>query len=302
MSPKEFIVLLVVCITWGLHFIVIKLAVSEPIPPLFYAATRVTLVTLFLLPFMKWHKGQMGWIFLGGFCLAGLNYFMLFQGLTMTTAGAAAIAIETYMPFSIILSVIFFKEKLGLWRILGIIMAFTGVLIIASAKPEEVAGPYYLLGIIFMVVAAMSEASGAMIVKKVKEIGPLQLLVWFTFIGSLFLWPSTLILEEGHANALVPETRLFFAGALLYSAILASIVSHGGYYWLLQRLPVHTVAPSGLIMTVIAVLAAWLILDEPLTPQLILGVFVTLGGIGIILIRNRKREALSEEIAPQIAP
>lgn len=290
MSLKEFAVLMVVCLTWGLHFIVIKIAVSEPIPPLFYAATRVTLVTVLLLPWMKWHAGQMKWIFLGGFCLAGLNYALLFTGLTMTTAAAAAIAVETYMPFSIILSVIVFKEKLGFWRILGIILAFIGVMVIASGKPKGIAGPLYTLGIILLVIAAMSEATGAIIVKKVKQVGPLQLLVWFTFVGSLVLWPLTLIFEDGQTQALSADNRGLFITAILYSAVLASILSHGGYYWLLQRLPIHTVAPSGLMMAVIAVIAAWLILDEPLTLRLIMGGALTLTGIAIILYRNRYRD------------
>ena len=281
---------MVVCLTWGLHFIVIKIAVSEPIPPLFYAATRVTLVTVLLLPWMKWHAGQMKWIFLGGFCLAGLNYALLFTGLTMTTAAAAAIAVETYMPFSIILSVIVFKEKLGFWRILGIILAFIGVMVIASGKPKGIAGPLYTLGIILLVIAAMSEATGAIIVKKVKQVGPLQLLVWFTFVGSLVLWPLTLIFEDGQTQTLSADNRGLFITAILYSAVLASILSHGGYYWLLQRLPIHTVAPSGLMMAVIAVIAAWLILDEPLTLRLIMGGALTLTGIAIILYRNRYRD------------
>jgi len=53
-----------------------------------------------------------------------------------------------------------FKEKLGFWRILGIILAFIGVMVIASGKPKGIAGPLYTLGIILLVIAAMSEATG----------------------------------------------------------------------------------------------------------------------------------------------
>ena len=144
--------------------------------------------------------------------------------------------------------------------------------------------------------AALSEAIGAIIVKKVKEVGPLQLLCWFAIVGSVVLWPMTLWLEDNQTKALSKETRSAFFGAVLYSAILASIVSHGLYYWLLKRLPIHTVAPSGLMMTVIAVAAAALILNEPLTPRVVSGVLLTLSGIGIILYRNKQKVLTAETI------
>jgi O-acetylserine/cysteine efflux transporter len=297
MSAKEFLALLLICIIWGLHFIVIKLALAETIDPLFYAATRITLVAILTLPWLRWHKGQMLWIILGGLGFGGFNYVFLFLGLDLTTASAGAVAIELYVPFSIILSVIFFKERIGIWRLLGIILAFTGVIIIATGKPPEVAGPFYFLGILLMMGAAMSEAIGATIVKKIKDVGPLQLLCWFAIVGSFVLWPATLIVEDNQFNSLGAESRYAFIGAVLYSAILASIVAHGSYYWLIKRLPMHVVAPSGLMMTVIAVAGAYFILGEPLTPRLITGVILTLSGIAIILMRNRVKEKNKGQIS-----
>jgi O-acetylserine/cysteine efflux transporter len=289
MSLREFCALLLICTIWGFHFVVIKLALGEAIDPLFYAAVRITLVALLTLPWMRWHTGQMRWVLLGGLGFGAFNYLCLFIGLDLTTASAAAVTIEMYVPFSILLSVIVFKEKIGLWRIVGIAMAFGGVMVIALAKPSEAAGPYYFLGILFLIGAAFSEAVGATIVKKVKDIGPLSLLFWFACVGSAVLWPATLLLEDGQSRALAPDTRIAFIGAVLYSAVLASVVAHGAYYWLLKRLPMHTVAPSGLMMSIIGVGAAAWILDEPLTPKLVGGAILALSGIGVILIRNRKR-------------
>jgi len=298
MSLKEFLVLLMICTVWGLHFIVIKLAVGESIPPVFYAATRVTLVATLTLPWLRWHKGQMLWVILGGLGFSGFNYLFIFQGLEMTTATAGVITIELYVPFSILLSVIFFKEKVGLWRAFGVAMAFCGVVIVATARPGEAAGPYYFQGILFLMCAAMSEAIGALMVKKVKDVRPLELLSWFTLVGACLLWPASLLIEDNQLRVFSAEIRWNFMGAVLYSALLASILAHGSYYWLLKRLPLHTVAPSGLMMTIVTVAAAVVILKEPLTPRLMAGAFLTLSGIAIILIRNRKR-AESRIITPQ---
>jgi O-acetylserine/cysteine efflux transporter len=287
MPVKEFFVLLLVCLIWGLHFIVMKLTVGGIAPPLFYAAVRMSLVMLLTLPFLRWHKGQMKAVLLGGLGYGAMNYVFMFPALGMTTASAAAVTIELYVPFSIILSILFLSEKVGKWRLLGTALAFAGVVVLGLAGPKEVAGPLYMLGIIFMAGAAMSEAIGAIIVKKVRDIGPLQLLAWFAVVGTLVLWPATLILETDQMASFSPETRWPFFWALLYSAGLVSMVAHASYYWLLQRLPIHTVAPSGLMTTLIGVAASVIILGEPLALGFVLGGLMTLSGIALILWRNR---------------
>jgi O-acetylserine/cysteine efflux transporter len=79
---------------------------------------------------------------------------------------------------------------------------------------------------------------------------------------------------------------LNFIFALAYSSLLVSIVAHGSYYWLLQRLPIYVVSTAGLMTTVIAVVASVLILNENLSPQLLFGGLIVLSGVGLILIRN----------------
>ena len=288
MSLREFSVLFLVCLIWGLHFIVMKVTIGGAADPLFYAAIRMSIVAVLLLPKLKWHKGMMWPIFGAGLGYGALNYAFMFPALGMTTASAAAITIELFVPFSIILSVLVFKDKIGIYKILGILLAFAGVIIIAAAKPDETAGPYFLLGILLMIGAAMSEAVGAVLVKFVKSVGPLQLLAWFAVIGAAVLWPLSFLLEDNQLEAFAPENRMTFALALAYSALLVSIVAHGSYYWLLQRLPIYVVSSTGLMTTVIAVIASAVLLGETLTPNLLLGGVVTLGGIALILARNNR--------------
>jgi len=106
----------------------------------------MSIVALIMLPWLKWHKGLMRPVLGVGLAYGALNYAFMFPALGMTTASAAAITIELYVPFSIILSVIVFRDKIGLYKTLGILMAFLGVIIIASAKPDETAGPYFVWG------------------------------------------------------------------------------------------------------------------------------------------------------------
>jgi O-acetylserine/cysteine efflux transporter len=226
----------------------------------------------------------------------------MFPAMQLTTASAAAVTIELYMPFSIILSVLILGERIGPWRITGSVLAFVGVVLIGLGTPSEAAGQGFALGIAFMACAAMSEAVGAVSVKSVKSVNPIQLLAWFGVVGSVILWPLSLIFENDQMSAFAPDTRVNFGLALIYSALLVSLVAHGSYYWLLQRLPIHTVAPSGLMTTVIGVAAGVLILRESPTAILLLGALITLSGISIILWRNRKHgQSDSPEMVTEVS-
>ncbi|HEX8665805.1 MAG TPA: hypothetical protein VF744_17460, partial [Beijerinckiaceae bacterium] len=51
MLPRDFVLLLVVCLVWASNFVVSKLAVSAlSVPPLFFSAARLGVVLLCVLP------------------------------------------------------------------------------------------------------------------------------------------------------------------------------------------------------------------------------------------------------------
>ncbi|GLQ21822.1 DMT family transporter [Algimonas porphyrae] len=290
MSVRETFVLLMVCTIWGLHFSVMRTAIGEyGLPPIFYAAMRMTLVALIMLPFLRWHPGQMRYVLIGGLGFGALNYAFMFPAMGMTTASAAAVAVELYMPFSVLLGVLLLGERIRGWSIFGIILAFVGVAIIGFAGPGEAVGPLFLLGVGLIVCGAFSEACAAIAVKRTKGIGPFQLVAWFAVVGTIVLWPLTLITETDQTVAFAPELRWTFAAALAYSVLLVSIVAHGSYYWLLSRLPIQVVAPVGLLNTIIGVLGGLIILREPPSAALFIGVGVTLAGVGIVIWRSNKR-------------
>lgn len=297
MSFRELIVLLMMCTLWGFHFVIIKLAVGE-VPPLFYAAMRITVVALLMSPFLRWRSGAMGPVLLAGCCLGGFNYAFMFTGIAKTTASSAALAIELFVPFATILSVLFLGDKVGLRRFIGIVLAFVGVAVIALAgkenstggDPQAVAG----IGIGLIAIAAFSEAMGTIFVKKAKGFTPFQLLAWFALVGTAILWPATFLTEsfwreEGPRAVLEAVNPVLLLGAIVYSAVGASIIGHSSYYWLLQRLPVSIVAPSGLLTTMLAVLFSVLVLGDQLTAVMIIGALMILTGVGVILVRNSTR-------------
>ena len=295
MSLREIILLFLVCFVWGFHFVVLKYAVGA-VPPLFYAALRMAIVALILSPFLKWRKGQMGLVLFGGFCLGAVNYAFMFSGLQYATASAAAIAIELNVPFATMLAFIFLGDRPGWRRILGITLAFVGVAVIAVGGNGDDAGAATGLGVALIAGGAFSEAAGAVIVKRTTDFKPHELLAWFSVVGTVALSLMSFAFEDGQAAAWAAADRTVIVLSIVYSALGASLLGHTVYYWLLQRLPISMVAPSVLFTTVIAVFFGVLLLGDPFGLRMAVGGMMTLAGVGVVLLRNAKKQANNDAL------
>lgn len=284
MNTRELGVLVLLCVIWGFHYVVIKFAVAD-IPPIFYAAMRMTIVAACMAPFLRWRPGMMGPVLLAAVCFGAFNYVFLFHGVKYATASTSAIANELYVPFATILSVIFLKEKIGWRRIVGISLAFAGVAVIALSRDAATMNARIGLGVGLVALATLIEATGAILVKKASGFKPWELLAWFGLVGSLVLWPLTALLERGQLEALAASDGTMIAGAVLYSAVLSSIFGHTTYYWLIQRRPVSQVAVSTLLTTMLAVGFSIAILGDPFTFAFAIGGAMTLVGVGIVVLR-----------------
>ena len=284
MAVRELIVLLILCVAWGFHYVVIKVAVAE-IPPIFYAAIRMSLVAAVLSPFLRWRAGKMRIVILAALCFGAVNYALLFSGLKLATASASAIANQLYVPFATILSVVFLNESIGWRRIIGISLAFAGVAVIAISRDQDVAGARIGIGLGLVAAATFVEANGSILVKKASGFKPWELLAWFGFVGSPCLFGISALFEHGQAAALASSDKKLIIGAILYSALVSSVFGHTAYYWLIQRRPISEVASSTLLTTFFAVMFSVAILGEPFTLAFVVGGVMTLIGVGIVVLR-----------------
>jgi O-acetylserine/cysteine efflux transporter len=275
------------CTIWGFHFIVIKTTVTS-VPPMFYAAVRMVLVALLLAPWLRWRRGKMAVVLTAGLCFGAINYAFLFSGLQHATASASAVAVELYTPFATILSVLFLGERVGWRRISGIAIAFAGVALIALARDGGAGSGRVGLGVALVVAGTFSEAIGSILVKRAQGFKPWELLAWFAVVGASVLSLASWTLEDGQFEAVRAADPLMLAGAIVYSAVFASIFGHTAYYWLLQRLPVSQVAPSALLTTILAVSFSIAFLGEPMTTRFLIGGAMALSGVAIVLLRTPK--------------
>jgi O-acetylserine/cysteine efflux transporter len=76
-------------------------------------------------------------------------------------------------------------------------------------------------------------------------------------------------------------------GAVLFAALGSSLVGQTGFFYLLKRYPVSSVAPLTVLSVVFGMIAGVLVNDDVLTGRMLFGGFLTLAGVLIIELRTR---------------
>lgn len=278
--------LVLINVVWGFNIVAIKLSVDR-FPPVFLSFLRFLVVGLAVLPWLRIRRGEMAWLLTAAICSGGLQFALMFSGVTLSgNMSSVAIAGQLGVPFATLLSVALLGERIRWRRWLGIALSFAGIVVLGFS-PEVFASAR---GLMLIVVAAFIGAIGLVAVKRVHELEPLELQAWLAWASLPFLLPLSLLLEHGQLEAVVRAGAVGW-GALLYSAVLASLFAHTAYFALVRRYPVSSVAPVTVLAPVFSVLFSVLLLGDRLDWRMVLGGLMTLSGVAVIIIREGKAVA-----------
>jgi len=280
MRPSDLALVLIVMVIWGLNFVFAKWGVAQ-FPPIFMMGLRWGIVAAVLLPFVRMPRRKLAGILLISFTLGCVHFSLMFTGLKGTDAAVAAIATQTQVPFAALIAAVILKDRLGWRRATGMALAFVGIVIMAG-EPRHAGN----LLPIFMVIAASFMWAVANI--QIKQLGPVDGFALNAYLG-LFAAPQLFLtsafLESGQFAALANADWVGWS-AVAYMAILVTVVSYVMWFRVLRRYPVNHVMPFTLLVPVLAVVAAALLLDEPLTVRVILGGAATVAGVAAIVLRR----------------
>jgi len=161
------------------------------------------------------------------------------------------------------------------------LMAFGGV-VWMSFEPRVL---NYLPALGLVVLAALAVAVGMILMKGLRGVSPLQLQAWIGLAGAPSLLALSWLLEGGQRAALGAAPAAAWA-AVVYSALGASVLAHGGLYWLIQRHEVSFVSPFTLLSTLFAIAFGVWLMGDVLTLRIVLASLVTLAGVAIVAVRS----------------
>ena len=269
---------------WGSSFLFTRIGVVE-FGPLPTAAVRVGIAALFLLP-LVWLRGLLpvlaaNWkrIFFIGLLNSGIPFACFAFALLSISTGLSAILNATVPMFGALIAWVWLKDRLTGWRIVGLVIGFAGVALLAwdkaSFKPGEsgIAPGWAVLACLFACVCYGISASYTK--RYLSGLPPLV-----TAAGSqtgatlglalpaLWLWPARM-----------PGLSSWLA------LTVVGVVCTGIAYILFFRLIENAGPPRALSVTflvpVFAVLYGALFLGESVTPWMVGCAAVIVGGTAL---------------------
>ncbi|MEC8918250.1 MAG: EamA family transporter [Pseudomonadota bacterium] len=282
MPLKDLLIGLGIIAIWAFNIIVIKLGV-EDLPPLLVTVLRFMLVAVLVVPFTRISRQQLPWILLLAVTFGGLHFPLLFLGLQQSEAGTGALLVQMGTPFATLLAAMFLKEKLGPRRVVGLILAFGGVVVLAGGPSLPPPASTALL-----LASAFFWAVSTMIIKLAPPIAPLTMTGWISLFAIPLVALGSWIFEDDQWLALRQASWAGW-GAVVYTAVMSSIAAYGLWYRLLQKHPVSRVVPLTLLMPVFAVMLGVWLLDDPLGINKVAGGAMVIAGLAIINIRFRRQ-------------
>lgn len=297
MKPAHFALLVAICFMWAMNLVLTRWTVTTVgVPPLFFAGVRVTLLTIFLAPFLLPAPRQLGMMFLIAMGMAGVQFGLLFLGLSLSPAGVAAVIGQLGVPFTTILSIIFLGERVGVYRTVGIVLAFAGVMIIVI-DPSEFA---ITIGIIYLVGSAVVGSIANILMKRIDPMPAMRLQAWVGLFSIGPLMAMSFVVETGQFDTFIALDWRVYA-ASIFSVVGVSIFAHGSFYGLIKKYEVTLLSPLTLMTPVMGVILGVVLLGEHITWQMLVGGAMALGGVGIIGMR-RNRSFPEASVGDKIGP
>ena len=270
---------LMVPLVWGMGFVFAKVAINH-FPPILLMAFRFALTAMVLVWFVPVPYGNLKNIFNVAIVAAAIQYSLTFTGLAGLEAGLASLVVQLEVPFLVLLGALVLKENPGLQKWAGIIISFLGVVLMT--QQDSLNGS---LGSVCLVVAGCFVwACGQVMIRKLKDIGGLQVTAWVAVFATPQLFIMSAIFESGQITAIQNANDMVWLTVIYLGLVMTCL---GYYLWntLIRRHDVGTVAPFLLLLPLFSLIGGMLFLGEEPTADKLLGGVVILLGVAIITIR-----------------
>ena len=284
MTGADILTALAVVTIWGVNFVVIKIGLQD-LPPILFSALRFLFAALPLVFFVKRPKTSLGLVLAYGLFQFSLQFTLLFTGIKLgLPAGLASLVIQLQAFFTIGLAVLTLGERPKGAQLLGALVAFGGMALVAI----HLDGKATLVGFVLVVLAGMCWAVANIVTKKMGQVDALSLVVWSSLVATPPLLLASWLAEGAAAWQLAYQHfSLKSLATVLFQAYPNTILGFGIWSMLMRRYPSATVAPFSLLVPVAGMLSAAVVLGEALQWWKVAAGALVLGGLALNLFGGR---------------
>lgn len=301
-SFKAYLALIYICIAWGTTYLVIRIGVLH-YPPFLFAGFRQLLAGLVLLPlalrggrpsdFSKANLLRQSWI---GFLMLTAGNGGVTWAEKYIPSGIAALLCSLMPMIAIGINLVSSsREKLNSLIIVGMALGVGGVALIFRQNLADLGNGAYVAGMLVTIVATSCWALGSTISKKHSGArNPLFNAALQLLMGGVFMLLLSPIADDYSHMEIWNRDGIL---SLLYLVVFGSVIAYAAYMYALGALPVGIATIYAYVNPLIAVLAGYFILGEPLNVY-IFTAFVAIA-VSVFLVNKGYRQQHRKKLAEQ---
>lgn len=278
-------------VIWGSNFIFMKWA-AETITP-----QQITLLRVFfgLLPvlaygavrhvFRREHLRHAHHFLVMSVLATSLYYFAYAAGTARLPSGIAGALSGAIPLFTFLAAALFLRsERITALRLLGVLVGFSGVVLIA--RPWEAVDAVDPTGVGLMLLGSASVGLSFVYAKRFLSGLAIPAAALTTYQMGLGLLILLAVTRFDGITAVVRDRRAL-VGLVVGLGLLGTGVAYLLYYFLVEELGAVTASGATYIPPVVALAIGWLAVGEPLTWWDGLAVLLILAGVVILRLGNR---------------
>lgn len=267
---------------WGGMFVVVKDVVSV-VHPLQLVWLRYLVAIIFLILFSilkreKWsiHKKDIGLIIAIGLIGNAISIVAQETGTWLSSAQTGAVITSATPSFMVIFAWLIFKEKITRVKVVSLVMATIGVVMIVGIHLE---GNNILLGVLSLIIAALTWALMSILIQKVNHYSSLQITIMSTVVAIICLTPVIFTNTASLVNIDFLEPKIILS--LLYLGVISTALA---FVMWNRGLTLVNSSSSGLfflLQPIVGTLLGWLFLKESVSFGFFLGTILIVGSVWI---------------------
>jgi len=225
-------------------------------------------------------------------CMFGVSIIVMVTSLQHIGIMINQVLIGTSPIWVAVLEVTILKTKLNRYVWLGIIIAFLGGTIIAlsaSGEPAIIEGGNATYGVILALISAIGASIYLIMGRKFRADIPFVPYIWLVYVGGAAITLVITIINQSPLTGYDPQAYFW----IIMLAIVAQIIAHGSFNFVLGYLQATTVSVSGQSVPILSAIWAFLVFSEsPTLLQIIGSIVIILGVIMVIRAQNQAKEKL----------
>ena len=201
-------------------------------------------------------------------------FAFLFYGFLETPPGTGQIIVALVPLLTLLLAVAHGLERFSLRALLGVLIALAGLIFLVN---DRVQAEVPLLSLLAVVAGAAFLAESGVVVKLTPRSHPVATNAVGMLVGGAMLLGLSAILGDAWLLPTQPDTWV----ALGFLVIGGSVIVFGLFVFLLGRWTASAVSYTLILQPLPTLVYSAILLDEPLTPSLLLGGAIIVAGVYI---------------------